>query len=212
LDLSVTLQVFLEAYHSIEGHAALKPHTAKIKELFNRTREHFPEAPVADAVVPAEQEPTMSVRQWRLFCEWQDVVGDDERRLSMNTVMLAFVQVLATPSGHNPALARPTNPLTSAAAHGVCAYVQVYARRFGQSTFDEEAMDLPSALAVAKGDVKKPPRASPRLTLHAFEDAVATLAWAHARQLGAVKGLPLSEKFKAFAALLTVHKPLPTSR
>jgi hypothetical protein len=90
--------VFLEAYNSIEGHAALKPHTAKIKELFNRAREHFPEAaPVADndAAAPAEQEPTMSVRQWRKFCEWQDVVGDDDRRLSMNTVMLAFVQVRA---------------------------------------------------------------------------------------------------------------------
>jgi len=73
-------------------------------------------------------------------------------------------------------------------------------------------MDLPSALAVAKGDAKKPPRAPPALTLHAFEDAVATLAWAHARQLATVKGLPLPEKFKAFAALLTAHKPLPTPR
>lgn len=209
LDVSVHLQVFLEAYNCIEGHAALKPHTAKIKELFTRALEHFPEAPVADAAAPAEQEPAMSVRQWRLFCEWQDVVGDDDRRLSMNTVMLAFVQVRATPQCSPRTPNQPPDECVCARCVCVCVYVQVYARRLGQSTFDEEAMDLPSALAVAKGDVKKPPRAQPRLTLHAFEDAVATLAWAHARQLGAVKGLPLSEKFNAFAALLSAHKPLP---
>jgi hypothetical protein len=90
-------KVFLEAYNSIEGHAALKPHNAKLKELFARTRDHFTEEAdtAADCEVAPPQadakEARMSNWQWRMFCEWQGIVGAD--KLSMNAVMLAFVQV-----------------------------------------------------------------------------------------------------------------------
>jgi hypothetical protein len=87
----------------------------------------------------------------------------------------------------------------------------VYERRFGRSRADDEALDLPSALAVARGQAKKTARAAPFLSLHAFEDCVATLAWAHAKQLGP-KGMTLVDKFKGFTALLNVHRPLPQSR